>query len=188
MRPFPWEAHYPEGLAWALDLAPRPLFTLLDEACATLRRAALSRLPRPQVELPRDRPAGRPRGQGLPGAGGGPRRPGRPVPAQLPLLRDLLFRRAQGRRHGGQLQPALRRARDRPPDRGFADLDHGHPQHQGHVSQGRAAACRHLPEDDRGGLDGRPFALARAHAVRAPAAQGDRRRPLRRSATSSSRS
>jgi long-chain acyl-CoA synthetase len=33
-RPFPWEAHYPEGLAWALDLTPRPLFSLLDEAAA----------------------------------------------------------------------------------------------------------------------------------------------------------
>jgi long-chain acyl-CoA synthetase len=32
IRPFPWEAHYPHGLAWQLDLAPRPLFSLLDEA------------------------------------------------------------------------------------------------------------------------------------------------------------
>jgi long-chain acyl-CoA synthetase len=33
-RPFPWEAHYPEGLAWPLDVAPRPLFSLLDDASA----------------------------------------------------------------------------------------------------------------------------------------------------------
>jgi long-chain acyl-CoA synthetase len=33
-RPFPWETHYPAGLAWDLDLAPRPLFGLLDEAVA----------------------------------------------------------------------------------------------------------------------------------------------------------
>ena len=34
MRPFPWEAHYPEGLAWPLDVAPRPLYSLLDDASA----------------------------------------------------------------------------------------------------------------------------------------------------------
>ena len=34
VRPFPWEAHYPEGLDWSLDLAPRPLFALLEDACA----------------------------------------------------------------------------------------------------------------------------------------------------------
>ncbi len=34
VRPFPWEAHYPEGLDWSLDLVPRPLFALLDDACA----------------------------------------------------------------------------------------------------------------------------------------------------------
>jgi long-chain acyl-CoA synthetase len=34
IRPFPWEAHYPEGLAWDLDVAPRPLFTVLDDAVA----------------------------------------------------------------------------------------------------------------------------------------------------------
>jgi long-chain acyl-CoA synthetase len=33
-RPFPWEAHYPEGLAWPLDVAPQPLYSLLDEAGA----------------------------------------------------------------------------------------------------------------------------------------------------------
>ena len=98
---------------------PRPLFSLLDDAVAAYRRPALPRLPRPQVELQGDRPAGRPRRQGLSGAGRRQGRPGRPVPAQLPLLRDLLLRRAQGGRHRGQLQSALRRARDRAPDRGF---------------------------------------------------------------------
>ncbi|HZA67237.1 MAG TPA: AMP-binding protein, partial [Geminicoccaceae bacterium] len=34
-RPFPWEAHYPAGLAWDLELEPRPLFSLLDHAVAT---------------------------------------------------------------------------------------------------------------------------------------------------------
>jgi long-chain acyl-CoA synthetase len=34
IRPFPWEAHYPAGLAWDLDVAPRPLFELLDDAVA----------------------------------------------------------------------------------------------------------------------------------------------------------
>jgi long-chain acyl-CoA synthetase len=34
IRPFPWEAHYPEGLAWDLDVAPRPLFCVLDDAVA----------------------------------------------------------------------------------------------------------------------------------------------------------
>ena len=33
-RPFPWEAHYPPGLEWPLDETPRPLFSLLDAACA----------------------------------------------------------------------------------------------------------------------------------------------------------
>ena len=31
-RPFPWEKHYPEGLAWPFDEAPRPLYSLLDDA------------------------------------------------------------------------------------------------------------------------------------------------------------
>jgi long-chain acyl-CoA synthetase len=34
VRPFPWEAHYPAGLDWFFDVAPRPLFALLDDACA----------------------------------------------------------------------------------------------------------------------------------------------------------
>jgi long-chain acyl-CoA synthetase len=34
IRPFPWEAHYPAGLSWDLALAPRPLFSLLDDAVA----------------------------------------------------------------------------------------------------------------------------------------------------------
>jgi long-chain acyl-CoA synthetase len=33
-RPYPWEAHYPAGLAWDFELAPKPLFSLLDEAVA----------------------------------------------------------------------------------------------------------------------------------------------------------
>ncbi len=33
-RPYPWEAHYPSGLAWDLELEPKPLFTVLDEAIA----------------------------------------------------------------------------------------------------------------------------------------------------------
>ena len=145
-----------------------------------LRQPALSRLPRPQVELPRDRPAGRPRDQGLPGARRRPGRARRPVPAELPLLRDLLLRGAQGRRHRGQLQSAVRRARDRAPDRRFEHLDHGHAQHQGDLSQGRPPPCRHLPENHRGRLHGRPAALARAHAVRGAAPPGDRRRADRR--------
>ena len=35
IRPFPWEAHYPEGLAWPLEVAPRPLYSLLDAAAAS---------------------------------------------------------------------------------------------------------------------------------------------------------
>jgi long-chain acyl-CoA synthetase len=31
-RPYPWEAHYPAGLAWDFELEPKPLFALLDEA------------------------------------------------------------------------------------------------------------------------------------------------------------
>ncbi|MGH6943115.1 MAG: AMP-binding protein, partial [Geminicoccaceae bacterium] len=34
-RPFPWEAHYPRGLAWDLDPACKPLFAVLDDAVAT---------------------------------------------------------------------------------------------------------------------------------------------------------
>ncbi|MEM8948831.1 MAG: long-chain fatty acid--CoA ligase [Pseudomonadota bacterium] len=33
-RPYPWEAHYPEGLTWDHKLADKPLFTLLDDAVA----------------------------------------------------------------------------------------------------------------------------------------------------------
>jgi len=31
-RPFPWEAAYPEGLSWDLEVAPRPLYAILDAA------------------------------------------------------------------------------------------------------------------------------------------------------------
>lgn len=31
-RPYPWEAHYPDGLEWPFAFEPRPLFALLDEA------------------------------------------------------------------------------------------------------------------------------------------------------------
>ncbi|MFQ5784567.1 MAG: long-chain fatty acid--CoA ligase [Alphaproteobacteria bacterium] len=34
VRPFPWEASYPDGVAWDLAVEPRPLFTLLDDAVA----------------------------------------------------------------------------------------------------------------------------------------------------------
>ena len=33
-RPYPWEAHYPEGLDWALEIEPKPLYSLLDDAVA----------------------------------------------------------------------------------------------------------------------------------------------------------
>src|SRR5919106_1035583 len=35
IRPFPWEAYYPAGLTWDLELEPRPLYALLDDALAT---------------------------------------------------------------------------------------------------------------------------------------------------------
>ncbi len=31
-RPYPWEAAYPEGLDWRLDITPKPLSVILDEA------------------------------------------------------------------------------------------------------------------------------------------------------------
>jgi long-chain acyl-CoA synthetase len=34
-RPFPWEGHYPVGLAWELEIEPRPLFALFDDAVTT---------------------------------------------------------------------------------------------------------------------------------------------------------
>jgi long-chain acyl-CoA synthetase len=34
-RPYPWEAHYPDGLAWLLELEPQPLYRLLDDAVAS---------------------------------------------------------------------------------------------------------------------------------------------------------
>jgi len=37
-RPFPWEASYPPGVAWDLDLPERPLFALLDDAVARFPR------------------------------------------------------------------------------------------------------------------------------------------------------
>ena len=178
-RPYPWEAHYPDGLSWDFELEPKPLFSAARRGGRALPGAAMPRLSRPQIELQGDRPAGRPRRQGLSDAGRAQGRARRAVPAELHLLRRLLLRRAQGRRHGGQLQPALRRARDRAPDRGFRDLDHGHLEHQGALSQGRAAPAGHLPRDDRGGLHGRPPAVAPAHPVRAAAAQRDRRRRAR---------
>jgi long-chain acyl-CoA synthetase len=35
IRPFPWEASYPAGLAWDFASEPRPLYALLDDAVAT---------------------------------------------------------------------------------------------------------------------------------------------------------
>ena len=37
-RPFPWEASYPPGAAWDMDLPERPLFALLDGAVARFPR------------------------------------------------------------------------------------------------------------------------------------------------------
>jgi len=34
IRPYPWEASYPEGLAWPLEIAPKPVQSLLDDAVA----------------------------------------------------------------------------------------------------------------------------------------------------------
>ena len=42
VRPFPWEAHYPAGLAWDFAAEPRPLFTLLDDAVATFANRPVS--------------------------------------------------------------------------------------------------------------------------------------------------
>lgn len=33
-KPYPWEASYPAGIRWRLDIKPRPLFAILDEAVA----------------------------------------------------------------------------------------------------------------------------------------------------------
>ncbi|MCE3247180.1 MAG: long-chain-fatty-acid--CoA ligase [Geminicoccaceae bacterium] len=37
-RPFPWEASYPPGIAWDVDLPERPLSALLDDAVARFSR------------------------------------------------------------------------------------------------------------------------------------------------------
>lgn len=34
-RPYPWEAAYPDGVSWRLDIEPRPLFAILDDAVST---------------------------------------------------------------------------------------------------------------------------------------------------------
>ena len=91
IRPFPWEAHYPDGLAWPLALAPRPLYSLLDEAGrAYADRPCLDFLGRKssyrEIAQLVDRAA-----KGFQALGVGKGVPGRPVPAQLPVLRDLLL-------------------------------------------------------------------------------------------------
>jgi long-chain acyl-CoA synthetase len=33
-RPYPWEASYPKGVSWHLDVEPRPLYSILDDGVA----------------------------------------------------------------------------------------------------------------------------------------------------------
>ena len=34
-RPFPWEASYPEGVSWDIDIEARPLSAIVDEAVSS---------------------------------------------------------------------------------------------------------------------------------------------------------
>jgi hypothetical protein len=31
---YPWEAAYPDGVSWRLDIEPKPLFAILDDSVA----------------------------------------------------------------------------------------------------------------------------------------------------------
>ncbi len=139
-----------------------------------LRRSSLPGFLGQGLELRADRPPGRSRRGRPAGPGRRRRHQGRPVPAEYPLLRDLLLRGAQGRRHRGQLQSALCRARDRAPDRGFRDRPHGHPRPRAAAAQARADAGAHPAEGDHRRQDGGYPALSQEAPV--PPGQGARDR------------
>ena len=114
-RPYPWESSYPKAVSWDVPLKDGTLVDLIDDAVAEFG-------PKTALEFP-DLVRGF-KGQlrysyselgalvdqvaaGLQAQGGRQGHARGPVPAQLPLLPYFLLRGGQGRRHSGQLQPAL---------------------------------------------------------------------------------
>ena len=175
----PWEAHYPDGLAWPLELAPRPLYSLLDEAgLAYADRPCLDFLGRKssyrEIAQLVDRAA-----KGFQALGVGK---GVPVGLFLPNCPYYVICFFAVLKAGGTVVNYNPLYADREIARQIEDSGTSImvTLNIKGLYPSRAAACRHLPEEGRGGIDGRAPAVARAHAVRASAAQGDRGRPLRR--------
>ena len=100
----PWLTHYPKDIAWDQPIAAAPLAELFEEAARRFaNRPCLDFLGRrysyAEVLGLVNRAA-----KGFAALGV---KPGGALPAQHPDLRDQLFRDPEGRRHSGELQPAL---------------------------------------------------------------------------------
>ena len=130
-----------------------------------VRRPAVHRLPRQGDDLPRLQGSVGPCRRRLPEAGRRAGRQRRPLPAQHAALPHRLLRHPEGRRPGGELQPARCRARARVQDRRQRDRHPGHARRHGALSEdGRDARQDAAQEADRR-LDRRLPAVAQELAL-----------------------
>ena len=180
IRPFPWEAHYPDGLVWDLDVSPRPLFELLDDAVAAWAN-------RPCLDFLGRKSSYREIGQLVDRAAKGFQelgvKPGVRVGLFLPNCPYYVICFFAVLKAGGTIVNYNPLYAEREIARQIEDSGTSIMvtlNIKAHVPQGRPSARGHLPREDRGRLHGRPPALARAHPVRRAAPQGDRRRRDRR--------
>ncbi len=187
IRPFPWEAHYPDGLVWDLDVSPRPLFELLDDAVAAWAN-------RPCLDFLGRKSSYREIGQLVDRAAKGFQelgvKPGVRVGLFLPNCPYYVICFFAVLKAGGTIvnyNPlyAEREIARQIEDSGTSimvtlNIKAMYPK----VARRLMDTCL---EDDRGRLHGRPPALARAHPVRRAAPPGDRRRSRPTSVTSASR-
>ncbi len=109
----------------APEIRARSLVEMFDSRGRALRGPARDQLPRAALELSPTRRRRRARGAGIAGSRGREGRARRALPAEHALFGHPVLRDAPGRRHRGQLQPALRRARTAAPDRRLRHDDHG---------------------------------------------------------------
>ena len=141
-----------------------------------LRRPAGAGLHGPHHHLPYAGRAGGLCGGGLPEARRRQGPQGRPAAPQLPRLRHRLFRRSQGRRNGGELQPALCHRGNPQPGGGFRDRHPRYARPLDPLRQGARRARAHPAHPYRGLPDGRDAALPQEPPLPPGQAAGGRRR------------
>ena len=130
-----------------------------------VRRPAVHRLPRQGHDLPRLQGSVGPCRRRVPEAGRRAGRQCRPLSAQHAALHHRLLRHPEGRRPGGELQPARCRPRARVQDRRFRDRHPGHARRHRALSEDGGDARQDAAQEADRRLDRRLPAVAQELAL-----------------------